>query len=153
MGSRTTDSQSKGVRTPGIQNPSQYGSANTWESESKSVWIRKYLGCRIQVNMVPRIPGVQNPSQYGTANTWGAESKSIWFRKYLGSGIQVNMVPKIPGVRNPSQYGSENTWGPLLAPFGPFRFLNNCWWVLQSGNDLGGRVTRTNGVQEKGEGT
>ena len=41
---------------PGRRNPSQDGSVNTWETESKSGWFREY------------IPGKRNPSQDGSVN-------------------------------------------------------------------------------------
>ena len=95
---------------PVRRNPSQDGSVNTWETESKSQdGSVKYLWDGIQVRMVPWIPGRRNPSQDGSVNTCETESKSGWFREYLWDGIQVRMVPWIPVRRNPSQDGSVNT--------------------------------------------
>ena len=62
-------------KVPRVQNPSQYGSVSTWETESKSGRFREYLGDGIQVRMVPWIPGGRNPSHDGSVNTWESESK------------------------------------------------------------------------------
>ena len=108
---------------PVMWNPSQYGSANICDMQSKLVWVREYLWCGIRVRMGPQIPVTRNPSQYGSTNTWDAKSKSVWIREYLWRGIQVSMDPRIPGMRNPSQYGSANTCD---AEYNQYGSANTC---------------------------